>query len=89
MAVNSVTAHSLTTDKSVPKIETLKPFCLLFFALAFERIFIKTQSIESRWFIVPENIHLQTRPCVIQPENVHAGAVKGLGSDDVIATCMG
>ena len=49
------------------KCETLKPVCF-FFALACERIFIETYSIESRCVIGPENtlfagasVHLSAR----------------------------
>ena len=44
-------------------------FCFLFFAFACERIFIRTQSIESRCVTGPENIRLQARPCIIQHGN--------------------
>ena len=46
--------HLKKTPESA-KFETLKPFRLLF-ALACERIFIKTHSVESRYVIGPENI---------------------------------
>ena len=45
----SLPCHLKTTSKCA-KSETLKPFCLLLFALACERIFIKTHSTESRYY---------------------------------------
>ena len=63
--------HFKTTSNSA-KFENPSVFVfffLLFFACACERIFIKTQSIESRCVIGPENTRLQARPCIIQPGN--------------------
>ena len=53
---------------------------VFFFALACERIFIKTHSTESRCVIGPENARacLQGCQCTFSPELLQAGAVKGL-----------
>ena len=71
--------HLKTTSNS-EKFQTLKPFCFLFFALARERTFIKTHSIESRWVIGPENITVCgcLDPYIFQPGNF-----TGLGSEGV------
>ena len=51
---------------------------VLFFVMACERIFIQTQSIQSRCVIGPENTRLQARPCNILPGNL-----TGWGSEGV------
>jgi len=53
--INPFTAMSLENAPKSAKSETLKLFCFLF-ALACERNFIKTHSIQSRWVTEPENI---------------------------------
>ena len=67
---------SLETTNEGAKFEILKPF-LFFFALSYERIFIKTHNIGIRLVIGPEN-----RLCVqfLQPGNF-----TGCSSDGVNA----
>ena len=66
---------------SLPRchLKTLSLFVFISFALACERIFIKTDSTESRCVIGPENIlflrHLRGS---FSPEILQAGATKGL-----------
>ena len=60
--------HLKTTNKS-EKSETCKPFCF-FFALACERIFIKTRDIEIRCAIGPENILFADENVLFADENI-------------------
>ena len=72
--------HMKMTNRSV-KFETVEPFCLLFLALACEKIFIAMHSTKRACVIGPENLLLLR--CVrasFSLEIVKAGAVKGLSS---------
>ena len=61
----------MSLENDHKKVQNLKhlSFSVFFFTLAYERIFIKTRSVESRCVIGPENILLQARPCIFQPGN--------------------
>jgi len=72
----------LKTTNESEKSEILKPFCLFFFALACERIFIKTYSIESRYVIGLETIlFVRASMHLFQPGNFTGSGSEGVNTD--------
>ena len=60
------------------KFEVKKAFSFFFFALACERILIKTHSIESRCYRTGKYIVCKRVRASFSPDILQAGAVKGL-----------
>ena len=78
--------NPFTAVMSLPKVRNLKPlnlfFSFFFFALACERIFIKTYNTESSCVTGPENILFAGASVHLSaPEILQAGAVQRLNLD--------
>ena len=70
----------MSLEKRAMKVQNLKPFSpfVFCFALACERMFIKTHSTESRCVIGPEN--MQARPCSFQQGNFTGSGSEGVNN---------
>ena len=74
--------HSLMVSVDVKhQVDLLTLLFVFFFALACERIFIKTHSTEKRFVIRPENIlFFEALPCIFQTGNFTRWGSEGVKS---------